>query len=614
MIYEYLVSVGCKIEYPILVNAFRKHLYNPDPDVQGKIRTQFKDYVNRLATVSLENNMKFISLKPEFLPSHMAQKPQPSSRQEQQHPIKQPPQNPPPERHKSIPDNSISNNRLPSSHRPSIDQNVTISSPVRHKPNQAFTFSENHLSSSANYRQQTQQSYPNVVAPSGVRFNSNMIHSDNSPISQQAGNQRMMEFQHQSHPMMTREGSQIRAPNLPPPNRPQQIQMSPIRPSQFPPTSSALVGEQKFDAKSIDKENIGGSMREVNCSLPSPRAYPHTPSANQNRSLHYRSVSMQQELPKSDSRVPATVGDDSQQQPQQMPPPRPPPRRRQSSASLFKPPTGGVKVVDDGRRETQDPANSSVRVSNSFKKTLIGQVREHALKFNVKSSGSSLSLATPPANELHSKFHSQQHLSMPRRNESLREVNRRELPGPISAASGGLSAINLQRNGSYLTTRSRSSHRGEDESDSSSLQPTLDPLRRKWIMEACSCNYNGLVSLLREDPKLASYKDIVNGYTALHWAAKFGNLDIIKLISGTHGVSSNIKSSSGQTPLHVAYMFDRLDAARLLVEIYRANPNVRDHSGKKPMQYHRAGSRQSGNKIDFHSTSSFNNDTCSTMA
>lgn len=140
----------------------------------------------------------------------------------------------------------------------------------------------------------------------------------------------------------------------------------------------------------------------------------------------------------------------------------------------------------------------------------------------------------------------------------------------------------LQRNGSHLTIRSKFSHR-EDESDSSSLQ-TIDPLRRKWIIEACNCNFNALLSLLRKDPKLASYKDTITGYTALHWAAKFGNLNIINLIAGTYGVSANIRSSAGYTPLHVAYIFNKLEAADLLLRSYKANPKIRDFSGKIPMQ------------------------------
>ena len=192
-----------------------------------------------------------------------------------------------------------------------------------------------------------------------------------------------------------------------------------------------------------------------------------------------------------------------------MPPPRPPPRRRQSTASLFKPlPNEPIEKIG---RDSID----------SGRKSGTGRVKEHAHRFNSSASTNDLNAL------------------MPKRNGSMKE----------NRLSREMTASGLQRNGSHLTTRSRSSHRGEDESDSSSLQP-IDPLRRTWAIEACNCNYNNLVNLLQEDPKLASCKDIVNGYTALHWAAKFGNLDIIKLIAGSYVVSTNIKSSAGYTPLY----------------------------------------------------------------
>lgn len=234
---------------------------------------------------------------------------------------------------------------------------------------------------------------------------------------------------------------------------------------------------------------------------------------------------------------------------QMMPPPRPPPRRRQSTASLFKP--SPTKPIEKTSREMHDPA----------RKSIAGRVREHANRFNTSASTNDLTTSTP------------------KRNSSMKE-NRLSRD---SATFGSFSSA-LQRNGSHLTTRSRSSHRGEDESDSSSLQP-IDTLRRRWAIEACNCNHNNLLALLREDPKLAPCKDIINGYTALHWAAKFGNTDIIKLIAGTYGVSANIKSGAGHTPLHVAYMFNRLEIVNLLLDSYQANSDIRDHSGKKPMQY-----------------------------
>lgn len=106
-----------------------------------------------------------------------------------------------------------------------------------------------------------------------------------------------------------------------------------------------------------------------------------------------------------------------------------------------------------------------------------------------------------------------------------------------------------------------------DDADSGSVQP-LDPLRKKWILSASSCDFNELVSLLKEEPKLACYKDFTNGYTALHWAAKFGNVHIIKLIAGNYGVNPNIKSHGGFTPLHLAALSKQEKIMDLLIQHY----------------------------------------------
>lgn len=58
----------------------------------------------------------------------------------------------------------------------------------------------------------------------------------------------------------------------------------------------------------------------------------------------------------------------------------------------------------------------------------------------------------------------------------------------------------------------------EDETDSGSVQ-TLDPLRRKWIISSSNCDYNDLVSLLKEEPKLSGYKDFTSGYTGVCFIA-----------------------------------------------------------------------------------------------
>ena len=110
--------------------------------------------------------------------------------------------------------------------------------------------------------------------------------------------------------------------------------------------------------------------------------------------------------------------------------------------------------------------------------------------------------------------------------------------------------------------------READDNDSGSVQ-TLDPLRRKWINSPANCDYNSLVLCLKEEPKLSSYKDFTNGFTALHWAAKAGKPEIVKLIAGTYGVNPNMKSHGGYTPLHLAAIHQHQNIIELLTHTYR---------------------------------------------
>ncbi|CAB3363813.1 Hypothetical predicted protein [Cloeon dipterum] len=79
----------------------------------------------------------------------------------------------------------------------------------------------------------------------------------------------------------------------------------------------------------------------------------------------------------------------------------------------------------------------------------------------------------------------------------------------------------------------------------------------------------------------------LNTQNALHWAAKQGNLDVIKLIAGTHHVNPNVRSRGGQTPLHLAVQFGHDEVRDLLVNVYGADVDIRDYSGKKAAQYER---------------------------
>ncbi|OXU30553.1 hypothetical protein TSAR_003057 [Trichomalopsis sarcophagae] len=74
--------------------------------------------------------------------------------------------------------------------------------------------------------------------------------------------------------------------------------------------------------------------------------------------------------------------------------------------------------------------------------------------------------------------------------------------------------------------------------------------------------------------------------TALHWGAKHGDENIVKLIAGTcKDWIKSVNETSGYTPLHIALQFDHENIFNLLVQVYGANQDIRDYSGKKPRQY-----------------------------
>ncbi|EDW85351.2 LOW QUALITY PROTEIN: uncharacterized protein Dwil_GK10564, partial [Drosophila willistoni] len=88
-------------------------------------------------------------------------------------------------------------------------------------------------------------------------------------------------------------------------------------------------------------------------------------------------------------------------------------------------------------------------------------------------------------------------------------------------------------------------------------------------------------------------EDHLNGYkysascskTALHWAAKHGNEDVVKLIAGTFKADVNSKTNGGYTPLHLATQFGRDNIFELLWNVYKANRDIMDWNGNKPLDY-----------------------------
>jgi len=72
----------------------------------------------------------------------------------------------------------------------------------------------------------------------------------------------------------------------------------------------------------------------------------------------------------------------------------------------------------------------------------------------------------------------------------------------------------------------------------------------------------------------------------MHWAAKNGQCDVVKLLMGcSEPPDVNARSHGGYAALHVAAMNSKHDVIELLVVVYKADPDVTDFAGRKPIYY-----------------------------
>jgi len=182
----------------------------------------------------------------------------------------------------------------------------------------------------------------------------------------------------------------------------------------------------------------------------------------------------------------------------------------------------------------------------------------------------------------------QEKISVKERTKTFnRMASEGDVTGLVKPGIKDLQIDNKKRKNSSRAGRGTSSHRTESEVDShdSSSISTLDQAVKQWMVAAAKGDYHTLMKMLRDDPRLSKAKDFTTGYTALHWAAKQGNLDLVKLLAGNYQVNVNVRSYGGYTPLHLACQFGHQEVFDLLVKAYSADANMRDNSGKKPRQY-----------------------------
>ncbi|KAL4631225.1 ankyrin repeat domain-containing protein SOWAHA [Arapaima gigas] len=118
----------------------------------------------------------------------------------------------------------------------------------------------------------------------------------------------------------------------------------------------------------------------------------------------------------------------------------------------------------------------------------------------------------------------------------------------------------------------------------------LEAAEHEWLVRSAAGHWRQVYGLLLQDTLLTKKRDFMSGFTALHWAAKSGNNEMVcKLIEiakrGGTQLDVNTKSYGGYTPLHIAAIHNHKSVMTLLVQDYAANVHVRDNSGKKAYHY-----------------------------
>ena len=100
---------------------------------------------------------------------------------------------------------------------------------------------------------------------------------------------------------------------------------------------------------------------------------------------------------------------------------------------------------------------------------------------------------------------------------------------------------------------------------------------------------------------MAGRRDFITGYSALHWAAKNGRPDVVKLLMGSpEAPDVDGRSHGGYTALHVAAIGSQHDVIELLTVVYKADPDATDFSGRKPIYYLGAHDSTPGRRSSAH--------------
>ncbi len=90
----------------------------------------------------------------------------------------------------------------------------------------------------------------------------------------------------------------------------------------------------------------------------------------------------------------------------------------------------------------------------------------------------------------------------------------------------------------------------DNEMDNDNDYDEIDPLERDWMLAGAQADIDGLQRLMMTDSTLLDRKGFLHGYTALHWAAKHGRIDILTMLL-LQGARADLKSVSNRDIIHL---------------------------------------------------------------
>lgn len=100
-----------------------------------------------------------------------------------------------------------------------------------------------------------------------------------------------------------------------------------------------------------------------------------------------------------------------------------------------------------------------------------------------------------------------------------------------------------------------------------------------WV--AAADNKIDLVKSLIESGKYTSNSADPNGFTPIHAAASYSNIELLRYLLN-HGGNPNIQDSDGDTPLHHC---ENLDVIKILIKEFNANYKIKNNDNLNVKEY-----------------------------